>query len=117
MSVKAIDNGYKTTKDCEGISIIYKHTAINKGKTTKKYLEATDENSKIDRQISYYLIDDSQKEVVAVKCPNDTEYLHLCTFKTPIIDAKNKQKVIADFTPRYAYLPIKEYHNRSYSLD
>ena len=38
--------------------------------------------------------------------------LHLCTFKTPIIDAK-KQKVIADFTPRYAYLPIREYHNRS----
>ena len=33
-------------------------------------------------------------------------YLHLCTFKTPIIDAKNKQKVIADFTPQHTYLPI-----------
>jgi hypothetical protein len=30
---------------------------------------------------------------------------------------KNKQKVITDFTPRYVYLPLKEYHNRSYSLD
>ena len=44
--------------------------------------------------------------------------LHLCTFKTPIIDAKkNKQKVIADFTPRHIYLPTREYHSRSYSLD
>ena len=43
--------------------------------------------------------------------------LHLCTFKTPIIDAKNKQTVIADFTPRHTYLPIREYHSRSYSLD
>ena len=59
---------------------------------------------------NYYEKDDLYKE-------NFEYFLHLCTFKTPIIDEKNKQKVIADFTPRYAYLPIKEYHNRSYSLD
>jgi len=30
--------------------------------------------------------------------------LHLCTFKTPIIGAKNKQHVIADFAPQHTYI-------------
>jgi hypothetical protein len=34
-------------------------------------------------------------------------------YKTSIINVKNKQNVIADFTPHHAYLPLKEYHNRS----
>jgi hypothetical protein len=54
------------------------------------------------------------KIILLPKSENSSEFvLNLYIFKTPIIKAKNKQKVIADFTPRYTYLPAREYHNRS----
>jgi hypothetical protein len=49
---------------------------------------------------------------------NNVSVLHLWTFKTPFFfGIKKSKKVIADFTPRHTYLPIREYRSRSYSLD
>jgi len=49
-----------------------------------------------------------------MNCINSLDHLNVLYIN---YRRKNKQKVIADFTQRYAYLPVKEYHNRSYSLD
>jgi len=49
-----------------------------------------------------------------MNCINSLDHLNVLYIN---YRRKNKQNVIANFTQLYAYLPVKEYHNHSYSLE